>query len=97
MSGMQAYCVEAFAEALDIIPFTLAENAGLPPVQIVTELRRRHAAGESGAGINVKKGAVTNIAEENVVMPLLVFTSAISLATECVRQLLKIDDVVITR
>lgn len=97
MSGMQAYCVEAFAEALDIIPFTLAENAGLPPVEIVTELRRRHAAGEAGAGINVKKGSVTNIAEENVVMPLLVFSSAISLATECVRQLLKIDDVVITR
>lgn len=97
MSGMQAYCVEAFAEALDIVPFTLAENAGLPPVEIVTELRRRHAAGESGAGINVKKGAVTNISEENVVMPLLVFSSALSLATECVRQLLKIDDVVITR
>lgn len=97
MTGMQAYCVEAFAEALDIIPFTLAENAGLPPVEIVTELRRRHAAGEAGAGINVKKGAVTNIAEENVVMPLLVFSSALSLATECVRQLLKIDDVVITR
>ena len=97
MSGMEAYCVEAFAEALDIIPFTLAENAGLSPVEIVTELRRRHAAGEAGAGINVKKGAVTNIAEENVVMPLLVFSSAISLATECVRQLLKIDDVVITR
>lgn len=97
MSGMEAYCVEAFAEALDIIPFTLAENAGLPPVEIVTELRRRHAAGEPGAGINVKKGAVTNIADENVVMPLLVFSSAISLATECVRQLLKIDDVVMTR
>lgn len=97
MSGMQAYCVEAFAEALDIVPFTLAENAGLPPVEIVTELRRRHAAGESGAGINVKKGAVTNISEENVVMPLLVFSSALSLATECVRQLLKIDDVVVTR
>lgn len=96
-TGMEAYCIEAYAEALNIIPFTLAENAGLSPVEIVTELRRRHAAGESGAGINVPKGAVTNISEENVVMPLLVFSSALSLATECVRQLLKIDDIVMVR
>lgn len=96
-TGMEAYCIEAYAEALNVVPFTLAENAGLPPVEIVTELRRRHAAGESGAGINVRKGAVTNISDENVVMPLLVFSSALSLATECVRQLLKIDDIVIVR
>lgn len=96
-TGMVAYCIEAYAEALNVIPYTLAENAGLQPVEIVTELRRRHAAGESGAGINVKKGAVTNISDENVVMPLLVFSSALSLATECVRQLLKIDDIVLVR
>lgn len=97
LSGMEAYCIEAYAEALNVIPFTLAENAGLPPVEIVTELRRRHAAGESGAGINVSKGTVTNISDEDVVMPLLVFSSALSLATECVRQLLKIDDIVLVR
>lgn len=96
-TGMEAYCIEAYAEALDVVAFTLAENAGLPPVEIVTELRRRHAAGEPSAGINVRKGAVTNISDENVVMPLLVFTSALSLATECVRQLLKIDDIVVVR
>lgn len=97
MNGLLAYCVGAYAEALDVIPFTLAENAGLNPVEIVTDLRRRHAGGESGAGINVRKGAVTNIAEENVVMPHLVFSSALSLATECVRQLLRIDDIVMVR
>lgn len=96
-TGMEAYCIEAYAEALNVIPFTLAENAGLPPVEMVTELRRRHAAGESAAGINVRKGAVSNISDENVVMPLLVFSSALSLATECVRQLLKIDDIVMVR
>lgn len=96
-NGMEAYCMGAYAEALNVIPFTLAENAGLQPVEIVTELRRRHAAGESGAGVNVRKGAVTNISDENVVMPLLVFSSALSLATECVRQLLKIDDIVLVR
>jgi T-complex protein 1 subunit delta len=97
LTGLQAYCLAAYADALDVIPFTLAENAGLNPVEIVTELRRRHAAGESGAGINVRSGSVTNIAEENIVMPQLVFTSALSLATECVRQLLKIDDIILVR
>lgn len=97
MSGMQAYCVKAYAEALEVVPFTLSENAGLNPIEIVTELRRRHAAGETTAGINVRKGSVTDIAEENVLMPLLVISSALGLATESVRMILKIDDVVVVR
>ncbi|KAJ7390803.1 T-complex protein 1 subunit delta [Desmophyllum pertusum] len=43
LTGMEAYCVRAFAEALEIIPFTLSENAGLNPIATVTELRNRHA------------------------------------------------------
>lgn len=97
MVGMQGYCVAAYADALDVVPYTLAENAGLNPVEIVTELRRRHAAGEKDAGINVRKGAVTPISKEDVVMPYLVFSSALSLATEQVRALLRIDDIVLTR
>ena len=97
LTGMHGYCAKAFAEAMEVIPYTLAENAGLDAIQVVTELRNRHAAGESAAGINVRKGRVTNILEENVVVPLLVHTSAVSLATECVRLILKIDDIVITR
>ncbi|KAK4381218.1 T-complex protein 1 subunit delta [Sesamum angolense] len=97
LQGMEGYCVRAFAEALEVIPYTLAENAGLNPIAIVTELRNRHAQGEINAGINVRKGQITNILEENVVQPLLVSTSAISLATECVRMILKIDDIVTVR
>lgn len=67
------------------------------PIEIVTELRRRHAAGETTAGINVRKGAVTDIAEENVLMPVLVISSAFGLATESVRMILKIDDIVMVR
>ena len=62
----------------------------------VTELRNRHAQGEKTAGINVRKGAITNILEENVVQPLLVSTSAVTLASETVRSILKIDDIVNT-
>lgn len=53
--GTEQYCFRAFAEALEIIPFTLAENAGLNPIATVTELRNRHAEGEITAGINVRK------------------------------------------
>eukprot|EP00243_Klebsormidium_subtile_P004717 TRINITY_DN18872_c0_g1_i1.p1 TRINITY_DN18872_c0_g1~~TRINITY_DN18872_c0_g1_i1.p1 ORF type:complete len:532 (-),score=146.24 TRINITY_DN18872_c0_g1_i1:124-1719(-) len=95
--GMESYCIKAFAEAMEIIPYTLAENAGLNPIQIVTELRNRHANGEINTGINVRKGVVTNILNEKVVQPLLVSTSAISLAAECVRMILKIDDIVLVR
>lgn len=92
LSGMEAYCFQAYAEALEVIPTTLAENAGLNPISIVTELRNRHANGEKTAGINVRKGLISDIREENVLQPLLVSTSAVELATETVGLLLKIDD-----
>jgi len=96
LTGMEQYCFRAFAEALEVIPYTLAENAGLNPIATVTELRNRHARGETTAGINVRKGQITDILEENVVQPLLVSTSAISLASETVRSILKIDDIIMT-
>ena len=55
LTGMEAYCFQAYADALEVIPTTLAENAGLNPIAIVTELRNRHALGERNAGINVRK------------------------------------------
>lgn len=97
MVGEVAYCTKAFAEAMEVIPFTLAENGGLNPISTVTELRARHQEGEKTAGINVRKGCITDILEENVMQPLLVSTSAITLATETVRSILKIDDIVNTR
>ena len=66
-------------------------------VAIVTELRNRHAKGEKNTDVNMRKGQITNILEENMVQPLLVTTSAISLACECVRMILKIDNKVTVR
>jgi len=97
LKGMEAYCFQAYADALQVIPSTLAENAGLNPIRIVTELRNRHANGEITAGINVRKGTISNILNENVIQPLLVSTSALELATETVRMIMKIDDIVTTR
>lgn len=97
LKGMEAFCFQAYAEALEVIPTTLAENAGLNPIAIVTELRARHAAGDRAAGINVRKGLVGNILDEQVVQPLLVATSAISLASETAALILRIDDYAQTR
>lgn len=58
LTGMEQYCFRSFAEALEVIPFTLSENAGLGPIATVTELRTRHAHGEKNAGINVRKVCV---------------------------------------
>lgn len=96
LEGVDAYCFRGFADALEVIPSTLAENAGLNPIATVTELRSRHAQGEINAGINVRKGAITDILKEDVVQPLLVSTSSITLATETVRSILKIDDILNT-
>jgi len=99
MTGMDAYIYRAFAEAFEIVPFTLAENAGLNPILMVTELRNKHAGGMKSAGINIKKGAISDMMLESppVVQPLLVSTSAIKLAAETVAMIMKIDDVILVR
>ncbi|KHN80731.1 T-complex protein 1 subunit delta [Toxocara canis] len=93
--GAEQYCWKAFADAMELIPYTLAENAGLSPITTVTELRSQHANGHKNYGVNVRKGYVTDIREENVLQPLLVTSSAIKQAAECVRSILKIDDIVL--
>jgi len=95
--GATGFCLRAFADALEVVPYTLAENAGLNPIHIVTHLRKRHRAGEADAGIHVKQGCIDNMYALNIVQPLLVNTSALHLATECICMILKIDDLVLVR
>ena len=95
--GSDAYCVRAYGEALELIPYTLAENAGLDPINFVTELRNKHIQGEKFFGINARRNTITNMLDENVVQPALVSISALTLSTECVRMILKIDDIVLSR
>ncbi|KAH7727416.1 T-complex protein 1 subunit delta-like protein [Aphelenchoides avenae] len=94
-TGAEQYCWKQFADALEVIPYTLAENAGLSAIETVTSLRNHHANGEKDYGVNVRKGYVTDIREENVLQPLLVTSYAIKQAAECVRSILKIDDIVL--
>lgn len=97
LGGLKGYCISQLARALDVVAYTLAENAGLNPIEILASLRKAHADGKQSHGINVKKGSITDMTKTNVLQPLLVSSSAIKLAIETVRMILKIDDIVAIR
>ena len=94
IGGREQMAIEAFASALEIIPRTLAENAGLDPVTTLIALRKAHADGASHAGINVYEGGVVDTKDGNVLEPLRVVEQAIQSATETAIMILRIDDVI---
>ena len=94
IGGREQMAIEAFASALEIIPRTLAENAGLDPVTTIIALRKAHADGASHAGINVYEGGVVDMQVANVLEPLRVVEQAIQSATETAIMILRIDDVI---
>jgi archaeal chaperonin len=95
LSGREQLAVKAFAEAIEVIPRTLAENSGLDPIDIMTELKAQHDKGKKWAGINVFTGKVIDSwNEEGVIEPLKVKTQAISSASEVACMILRIDDVI---
>lgn len=65
--GTDSYCVRAYGESLELIPYTLAENAGLNPITFVTELRNRHIKGNKFDGLNIKRNKIMNMLDDNVV------------------------------
>lgn len=98
IGGVNGIVVEYFARALEVIPYTLAENCGLNPVKIVTAIRARHKQGEKNCGLNGKTGVIVdNTIAEQIMQPTLVTESALTLSTEVVRMILKIDDIVMSR
>lgn len=97
IGGEVGHCMRTFADCLDVVPYTLAENAGLNPLSIVTALREAHAKGKKNFGVSVKLQGSSDMADENVLQPFLVTKSAISFASETVRMILKVDDILATR
>ncbi len=97
ISGREQLAVKAFAKALEIIPRTLAENAGIDPLNTIVELKSKHDKGDKWAGIEVNKGKTTNMWEEGVLEPLKVKQQAITSATEVAIMILRIDDVIASR
>ena len=95
LSGREQLAVNAFAEAMEVIPRTLAENAGLDPIDVLTELRSAHDQNHTWAGINVFTGKVMDAWKYGVIEPLKIKTQAISSAAEVAEMILRIDDVIL--
>jgi len=95
IGGREQLAIEAFAEALEIIPWTLAENAGMDAIDIVIELKNAHSKGAGkNAGINILQNKVSDMVAAKVLEPLRVKTQAIQSATEVASMVLRIDDVI---
>jgi len=94
VGGRAQLAIEAFASALEIIPRTLAENAGLDPIDMLVEIRAAHEKGKKTYGLDVYEGKATDMKAAGVVEPLRVKTQAISSAAEAAIMILRIDDVI---
>ena len=93
VSGREQLAIKAFAESLEFIPLTLAENAGLDQIDILTELKSRHDNNEKFAGINIFNNKIENVLEKGIIEPKRIKEQAISSASEVAVMILRIDDV----
>ena len=94
LPGREQLAVQCFAEAMEAVPLTLGENAGLDPIDILSELRARHEKGETWAGVGVLEGKVMDMEKLEVFEPLVVKKQIIKSATEAASMILKVDDVI---
>ncbi len=94
LSGREQLAVLAFAQALEVIPRTLAENAGIDPINILVELKAAHDKKQKWAGVDVFKGKVVDAWAMGVIEPLKIKTQALSSASEVAQMILRIDDVI---
>jgi thermosome len=97
VGGREQMAIEAFAQAIEIIPRALAENAGLDQIESLIKLRKAHKKGDKFAGLNLDTGKVMNMREANVIEPLRVGTQAIQSATDVATMILRIDDVIASK
>lgn len=94
LKGREQLAVEQFANSLEFIPTTLAENAGLDPLDVLTELKVSHEAGNRNHGLNLFTGKIEDTLSRGIIEPLKVKTQAISSASEVSIMILRIDDVI---
>jgi thermosome len=94
LPGREQLAIQEFAKAIEIVPLTLAENAGLDQIDILSELKSRHEKGEINSGVDVLSGKVSDMKKIEVFDPLTIKKQAIKSATEAATMILRIDDVI---
>ena len=92
--GRQQLAIKKFAEALEIIPLTIAENAGMDPIDTMVKLRAKQSEGKKWTGIDAKQGRVADMLSQNIVEPVVVKEQIIKSAAEAASMILRIDDVI---
>ena len=99
VGGREQMAIEAFAKAIEVVPITLAENAGLDVIDTLMDLRKAHTkkGRNQHAGLDAFTGKVVNMRSRNVVEPLRVKTQALSSATDVATMILRIDDVIASK
>ena len=97
VGGREQMAIEAYAKAIEIIPKTLAENAGYDPIDMMLEIRSAHKKGDKYAGINIATGKIDDMYQNNVYEPLRVGVQEIQASTEAAIMILRIDDVIASK
>jgi len=97
LEGREQLAAEKFADALESIPLTLSENAGMDPIDTLTTLRSKQQKGEKWTGVDVMKGKIANMKSSDIIEPLAVKLQIISAAAEAACMILRIDDVIATQ
>jgi len=97
VGGREQMAIEAYANAVEIIPKTLAENAGLDPIDLMLEVRRSHKKGGKYAGVDVLNGKVSDMLKINVIEPLRVSVQEVQVSTEAATMILRIDDIIASK
>ncbi len=97
IGGREQLAINAFADAVEIVPRTLAESTGLDPIDILVDLRSKHDKGQAAYGVDVINGINADMKTNHVVEPLRIKTQAINSATEAAEMILRIDDVITSR
>ena len=92
--GRQQLAIKKYAEALEVIPLTIAENAGMDPIDTMVALRAKQSDGKKWTGINAKEGKISDMLAQNIVEPVVVKKQIIKSATETASMILRIDDVI---
>jgi len=95
--GRERLAVEEYANALEFIPVTLAENAGMDPIDVLTELKAKHDAGDKNAGLNLFENKIGDVIQAKIIEPYSIKSQEIDSATEVANMILRIDDVIASR
>jgi len=95
ITGRESFAIQTFADALEIIPKTLAENAGFDQIELLMKLRAEHATGKKYAGLDLEEGKIIeNTYNLGIVEPTAVKKQAIKSASEAAQMILRIDDII---